>query len=122
MSIGLQVFIVITAILHCLFFKLESIDFMKDKTLKRFRLSSSEGRVVKIWAFNQGFYNLFLAFGLFYALYLGDVQGVFLARYIFIFIVGASFVLFASSPKKYIPAIIQGLPPLLGLVISCLKS
>ncbi|EQC43851.1 DUF1304 domain-containing protein [Bacteriovorax sp. Seq25_V] len=111
-------FVTITAILHILFFKLESIDFMKDHVLKRFALTKEQGQVIKIWALNQGFYNLFLALGLFYSLYLGNGMGIFLARYILFVILGAAFVLFASAPKKYIPALIQGLPALAGIIAS----
>lgn len=114
-------FVVLVAVLHCLFFKLESIDFMKEKVLKKFGLSYEQGRVVKVWAFNQGFYNLFLAFGLFYGTWRGDDVGLFLVRYILIVITLAGIVLLISSPKKYLAAMIQSLPALLGLALSFFK-
>lgn len=113
-------FVILVAILHCLFFKLESIDFMKEKVLKRFGLSIEQGRIVKIWAFNQGFYNLFLAIGLFYSIWVGDLVGLYLARYILIFIVAAGVVLIISSPKKYKAGMIQLVPALLGFISSFL--
>ena len=115
-----QILMLIVALLHCLFFKLESLDFMKPKVLKRFGLDASSGEIAKIWAFNQGFYNLFLAFGLFFALYLFQVERIIeaqiLAYFILWTIVGAGAVLFISSRNSRVAAMIQGLPALLGIV------
>ena len=124
MTIVFNVFIVITACLHALFFKLESIDFMQAKVLKKFSLNQEQGAVVKVWAFNQGFYNLFLALGLFYSLYLnysGQTElGLLLARFILITIVGAGVVLWISSPKKVVAAIAQAGSALVALAASFL--
>ncbi len=120
MDLIASLFILLTAIIHCLFFKLESIDFMKEKILKKFSLTTSEGSIVKIWAFNQGFYNLFLALGLFFSIYLlhghQRESGKMLASFILLTIIGAGLVLFSSSPKKYPVAILQALPALLGFI------
>lgn len=114
-------FIVIVAVLHCLFFKLESLDFMKPKVLKKFGLSEQNGALVKVWAFNQGFYNLFLALGLFYSVYLlksGQViSGHLLASFILLTITGAGIVLYLSEPKKINAAIVQGIPALIGFLL-----
>lgn len=91
---------------------------MKEKVLKRFGLTVEQAQYVKLWAFNQGFYNLFLAFGLFYSLWVADSHGLFLSRYLLAFIVGAGLVLMASSPKKYVAALIQALPALIALIAS----
>jgi putative membrane protein len=120
MEILAIIFIILTGLFHCLFFKLESLDFMKPKGLKKFGLSQEEGEIAKVWAFNQGFYNLFLALGLFYSAYLltSDVaaNGKMLASFILLTIVGAGVVLFFSTPKK-LPAIIQAVPALIGFVL-----
>lgn len=114
------IFILLTGLFHCLFFKLESLDFMSPKGLKKFGLSQEEGEIAKVWAFNQGFYNLFLALGLFYSTYLlstGAIEtGKILASFILLTIVGAGVVLFLSTPKK-LPAIIQAVPALIGLIL-----
>lgn len=117
--------IFITAILHCLFFKLESIDFMKVSVLKKFGLTQEEGAIVKIWAFNQGFYNLFLALGLFFSLFLLNSnqieKGVILSSFILLTIFGAGIVLICSSPKSYPAALLQSLPALTALIaVLCL--
>ncbi len=118
MKILAMILISITAILHCLFFKIESIDFMNKQTLKRFGLNDDQGLIVKVWAFNQGFYNLFLAFGLFFSLFLfsrNNIEsGKVLAEFILLLITGAGIVLYISSPKKYSAAILQSLPAFLG--------
>jgi putative membrane protein len=92
---------------------------MQEKTLKRFGLTTPQGEIVRIWAFNQGFYNLFLAIGLFYSLYLIHFKnlemGKILAGYLLLFIIAAGAVLYFSSPKKYMAALIQSLPALLSL-------
>ena len=121
MLIAAQIFIAITAILHCLFFKIESIDFMKPQTLKKFGLTPEIGEHVKVWAFNQGFYNLFLAFGLFYSLYLLNtsslLQGKTLALFILLTIFGAGVVLAFSAPQSRVAAMIQAGPALVGAVL-----
>lgn len=101
MLIVFTLFVSVAALLHVIFFKLESIDFMKERILKRFGLNQAQGTVVKIWAFNQGFYNLFLAFGLFYSLFL---------------VYGDHF--WVSDPKKYPAAFAQAVPAFLGFVSS----
>jgi putative membrane protein len=112
----------ITALLHCLFFKIESIDFMKRGVLRRFGLSQTQGETVRIWALNQGFYNLFLALGLFYSLYLmhftSNIEGKLLAQFILLSLTGAGIVLGVSSPKKYAVALFQGAPAFIGFVSS----
>jgi putative membrane protein len=96
------------------------MDFMKERVFKKFGLNKEQASVVKVWAFNQGFYNLFLALGLFYSLFLlhGEYResGKILASFILLLIVGAGVVLFASAPKKYPAAIMQAVPALLGLI------
>ncbi len=118
-------FIAITALLHILFFKLESLDFMKERTLKKFGLNAEQGEVAKVWAFNQGFYNLFLALGLVYAailLHTGQAEaGKILARFILLSITGAGAVLFFSARQKYAAALVQSVPALIGFLTSFLN-
>ena len=54
----------VAAAIHVWFFVLESILFMQPRVFRRFGLASEdEARVVRSFAYNQGFYNLFLAAG-----------------------------------------------------------
>lgn len=120
MFIIAQIFIGIVALLHVLFFRLESIVFTHPRILKRFGLDEAGGVAVKPWAFNQGFYNLFLAFGLFYSLYLLNfdqvLEGKTLASFILWTITWAGVVLAYSVPGKMRVAMIQGLPALIGVI------
>ncbi len=122
MAYAFKFFILTTAVFHCLFFKLESLDFLKDKTIKIFGLKREEAVTISKWAYNQGFYNLFLSFGLFYSLFLlgsdRNTEGLILARYILLFIVGAGIILFKTAPKKISAAMIQALPALVGFTLS----
>lgn len=122
MKILAQIFIFITAIFHFLFFKLESIDFMKPEVIERFELTTQSAKYVESWAFNQGFYNLFFAIGLIYSIFLlrskNEKHGEILVNFILLSIIGASIVLFISVPGKLTASLIQGAPALFG--ISCL--
>lgn len=112
------IFVSLTAVLHVLFFKLESLDFMQPKILKRFGLNEQTGQIVKIWAFNQGFYNLFLALGFIYTDYLIYSDQLLLAKTLGIFIgltiTGAGIVLWISEPTKKLPALIQAIPAVIS--------
>ena len=58
------IFVGLAALLHVLFFLLESVWFEKPFAWKRFGVADQEkALVIKPWAYNQGFYNLFLALG-----------------------------------------------------------
>ena len=55
----------LAAAIHAWFFLLESVWFMRPRVFTRFGLASAEqAAVVRSFAYNQGFYNLFLATGI----------------------------------------------------------
>ena len=55
---------VVAALVHAWFFVLESLWFMRPTVWRRFGLASeADAAVVRSFAYNQGFYNLFLAAG-----------------------------------------------------------
>jgi putative membrane protein len=112
---------VAAALIHLWFFALESVLFSRPTVFRRFGLRSAEdAAIVRPMAFNQGFYNLFLAAGI--------VGGVVLAasgqrdagRAIVLFacacMVGAGLVLYATDRRFLTAAAIQAGPPLLALV------
>lgn len=116
-----SIFIFLTALLHCLFFKLESLSFMHKRTLKIFGVRAQDAPIIKPWAYNQGFYNLFIALGLFYSLALKYnnrlVEFETLSSVLLLIIVGAGLVLLRTNPKKYFRAsLIQVLPALFGFI------
>ncbi len=69
----------VAAGLHVYIWALESLWFMRPSVYGRFGLKSEDqARVVRSFAYNQGFYNLFLAAGVVLGLLLlaaGDVAG-----------------------------------------------
>lgn len=122
MSINLfLLFAIIAAILHCFFFYLESIAWMKPKTYKTFGVKEeSEAKILKLLYFNQGFYNLFLAIGIFVGIYLmtqgSTASGIPIILFACFCMLGASIVLFFSKPGMLRAVLIQGLCPFLSIL------
>jgi putative membrane protein len=77
----------------------------------------------RLFAFNQGFYNLFLALGATAGLIIGidSSIGITLVAYSLASMLAASFVLIFSNKKLIRPALVQGIPPLLGLIFMTLE-
>jgi putative membrane protein len=61
------------ALEHVGFFILESVLWKKPVGRKIFRMNAEKAEQTAVLAFNQGFYNLFLAAGLLFGLIRGDV-------------------------------------------------
>ena len=61
MTIIAVVLAVLAALLHVYIFVLESFRWTEPATRKTFGVSESDARVLAPMAYNQGFYNLFLA-------------------------------------------------------------
>lgn len=115
------VFASLAAIFHVLFFALESLLFMNPKVYKTFGAKNiEEAQTLKLLYFNQGFYNLFLALGIFAGVLF--LQGVHASagRGMILFccasMFGASMVLLISKPKMLRGVVLQGLCPLLSLI------
>ena len=121
LTIGL-VFIGLAALVHVYIFYLESIAWSKPKTWKAFGLrSQSDADVVKPMAYNQGYYNAFLALGAIAGIVLiatGLVQsGIALAIFAALSMVLAATVLITSNAKLARAAVLQGGAPLIGIVL-----
>jgi putative membrane protein len=55
---------IVAALVHVWFFAMESLLFLRPRVWSRFGLrSQQDADIVRSFAFNQGFYNLFLAIG-----------------------------------------------------------
>ncbi|WP_295787827.1 DUF1304 domain-containing protein [uncultured Microbacterium sp.] len=119
------VFAGLAALLHVYIFVLESVRWTQPKTWKVFGIADQQAAdVTKPMAYNQGFYNLFLAIGasagiVFWVVNgIGDVAG----RTLLIFSLGsmlaAALVLITSGRKYLRPASIQGTLPLIGLILA----
>jgi putative membrane protein len=122
-----QAFAAVAALLHVLFFVMESVLFTRPAVYGRFGLSSQrDAETVRPMAYNQGFYNLALAIGIIVGLVLvqgtGDRQAA--GKGIVLFacacIVLAALVLI-STGRRFLPAaLVQGVPPLLALLATLL--
>ena len=116
---------VLAAAVHILIFCMESLWWTTPKVRSRFRQTEEQAAATRLFAFNQGFYNLFLAVGTLAGVALvcmGSTQsGLTLAAWNCLFMVGAALVLAASAPQMRRGAIIQGAPPLLFLLLAAFR-
>ena len=116
------VFLSLAALIHVYIFYLESIAWSTPKTWKTFGLrSQSEADTVKPMAYNQGYYNGFLALGVIVGLVL-ITTNVAQAGYALAIFAGSSMVLAAtvlitSNAKLARAAVLQGAAPLIGVVL-----
>jgi putative membrane protein len=114
------VLVSVAAALHVVIFSLESVRWSKPSTWRAFGIKTqTDADVVSPMAFNQGFYNLFLAGGIVVGLALATVApqaGFAIVFFAAISMVLAATVLISTSPKFARPALLQGLPPLLGVI------
>lgn len=121
------VFVGLAALIHVYIFYLESIAWSKPSTWRGFGLKSqAEADTVKAMAFNQGYYNAFLAAGVVIGLVLIGAEGTSQAGYaLAIFsalsMVLAATVLVTSMPSLARGAAIQGVAPLIGVVFLLLS-
>lgn len=115
-----SIMISISAIFHAYVFILESVKWRESKTWKAFGLPSQEhAEIIRPMAFNQGFYNLFLAIGAGIGLAMLGVNSTIAFTLMFFAascMIGAGLVLFFSVKTSRPAAIAQAGPPLLGVV------
>ena len=121
MPIVAQVFALLAAAIHVWFFVLESLLFGRPAIAARFGLRSPEQvEAVRPMAFNQGFYNLFLAVGIAAGVAQmaggADVAGRSVVIFACLCMVWAGIVLFVSAPRLAQAALLQLVPPLLAIV------
>ena len=123
--IAATAFVGIAVLLHGYIFVMESITWSQPTTWKRFGVrSQADADTTRPMAFNQGFYNLFLAIGAALGLVL-LWAGATAAGAALVFLgagsmVAAALVLVISSPRLARAAAIQGAAPLLGIVLLAL--
>lgn len=114
--------IALAAALHVGIFLMESVGWTRPRIWKRFGVANQEAaEITKPLAYNQGFYNLFLAIGAVVGVVLFGVGMVEAGMALIVFTM-ASMVLAAlvliTTGRGYIrAAITQGILPLAGLVL-----
>ena len=100
---------------------MESLWFLRPSVWRRFGLASdADARVVKSWAYNQGFYNLFLAAGVAIGLGLVAAGDAAAGRALVLFACGsmlaAAIVLVLHRRELLGAGLVQGLPPLVAIL------
>lgn len=116
------VFATVAAIVHVLIFALESVLWAKPQVWRRFGLKSqSEADAVEPMAFNQGFYNLFLALAAILGLLLLGWGNPIAGKWVLLVALAsmslASIVLLITNRRLWRAALIQGIVPLLGIAV-----
>jgi putative membrane protein len=115
------VFAALAALLHVYIFTMESLTWTSPRTRATFGTTAEEAETTKLLAFNQGFYNLFLAI----------VAGIGIAEIAMghravgaalVFagvgsMAAAALVLVVSAPDKARAAVTQGAFPLVSIVL-----
>ncbi len=121
------VFGALAALLHVYIFVMESVQWSQPRIWKRFGVpDQAAADTVKPMAYNQGFYNLFLAIGAIIGVVLfwagGEdtslsAAGSALVLFSLGSMVAASLVLVTSGRRYLRAALIQGTLPLIGFVL-----
>jgi putative membrane protein len=110
----------VAGLLHVLFFLFESVFWTKPGVRKLFHTTEKQAATMRVLAFNQGFYNLFLAIGTFVGLALvagGRPEGIVLTTFTCASMLGGAVVLAASFPGMWRGAVLQGLLPLVFIAL-----
>ena len=115
------VFAVLGALLHVYIFVMESLTWTSARTRATFGTTPETAETTKELAFNQGFYNLFLAIvtaiGVVAVLVGAKAVGVALVFAGVGSMLAAALVLLLSSPDKARAAVTQGAFPLISVVL-----
>lgn len=109
----------LAAVVHVYIFVLESSRWEQPKTRGVFGMSADQAAATKEMAYNQGFYNLFLALSSGAGVVLFGVSHAVGATLVVVScgsMAAAALVLVTSDPSRARPAAIQGAPPLAALI------
>ncbi|WP_210686442.1 DUF1304 domain-containing protein [Mycolicibacterium sp. GESEQ-9] len=121
MVIAGLVFAALAAALHVYIFVMESLTWTSARTRATFGISEQEAQATKELAFNQGFYNLFLAIvAVIGIVAVGLGHNAVGAALVFAGVgsmLAAAVVLLTSSPDKARAAITQGAFPLIAVAL-----
>ena len=117
----------LAALLHVVIFVMESVQWMRPAVFARFGVRDADAaRIIRPMAYNQGFYNLFLALGVLFGLVLAgaggemtviDVAGRTLVFFGLGCMLAAALILLSTGRRYLRAAALQGTLPLLGIVL-----
>ena len=120
MNVVAQVAAVLAGLVHVLIFGMESVLFSRPQVYRRFLVRAEDVPAVRAWAFNQGWYNLFLgagAVGGVIAVHAGSaVAGRSIALFACACMLGAAGVLIGTDRRMLRGALMQGVLPLVALL------
>jgi putative membrane protein len=115
------IFAALAAVLHVYIWVLESFRWTQPRTRATFGTTAEEAETTKLLAFNQGFYNLFLAVvttaGIAFTISGGIRVGAALLFAGLGSMLAAAIVLLASAPDKARSAVVQGALPLVAVML-----
>jgi putative membrane protein len=117
-----QIFAGLAALTHVYIWVLESVLWSTPSTYRTFGVrSAEEAETLRPMAYNQGFYNLFLAFGVVVGIVLTWVDefhmaGLAVMLFACLSMVLAAVVLITSNRRMARAALVQGAFPLLSLI------
>ena len=115
------VFAGLAALLHVYIFTMESLTWTSPRTRAAFGVTVEEAAATKEFAFNQGFYNLFLAIVTAAGIVMFAVGNRSAGAALVVAGAGsmlaAALVLLLSSPDKSRPAVIQGIFPFIAVAL-----
>ena len=115
------IFAGLAAVLHVYIFVLESLQWTAPRTRATFGTTLESAEATKELAFNQGFYNLFLAIvtgvGIGFTIAGGTPVGAALLLAGTGSMLAAATVLLVSSPDKARSAVVQGAFPLVAVIL-----
>lgn len=126
MAILITISATLAAAVHVLFFYWESVAWKRPSVWRRFGIRSQEqAEDTATLAYNQGFYNLFLAVGaligsILYGIGMRDA-GFALGFFSVVSMLAAAIVLTTSGPGRVRAALIQGAFPLITIVVYLLS-
>jgi putative membrane protein len=120
-----QLFALLAAAIHVWFFVLESVLFARPGVAARFGLTAPDQvAVARPFAFNQGFYNLFLAVGIAAGVAQiaagAEIAGRSIVLFACLCMVWAGIVLLVTSPRLARAALLQLVPPLIAIATTFL--
>ncbi|WP_243061628.1 DUF1304 domain-containing protein [Humibacter sp. RRB41] len=120
-------FVALAAVLHVVIFVFESVLWSRPAIWKRFAVADQQSAdITRPMAYNQGFYNLFLAIGAFVGIIVYGVGEHEIGLTLVFFTLGcmvlAAVVLVTTGARYIRAALIQGILPLIGIVLIFLSQ
>lgn len=121
MILTVRILAAVVGLLHVWIFIMESVLWMRPHIHRRFGVTDTKlAEAMKGVFLNQGFYNLFLAIGALYGAIFFEIHSCHapaILAFSCLSVFGAGLVLLVSKPAMARAAIIQGLPPLIAVVL-----